>query len=39
MMHVVHGIEVSLVALGYLVLLATPCVLASRIDLDAKDSK
>lgn len=34
-----HMIEVSLIALGYLVLLATPCVLASRIDLDAEDSK
>jgi len=32
-----HVVVVSLIVLGYVALLAVPCVVASRIDLDAED--
>jgi hypothetical protein len=34
-----HAAMVGLIVLGYAVMLVTPCVVASRIDLDAEDSK
>jgi hypothetical protein len=34
-----HVAVVGLVVLGYAVMLVTPCVVASRIDLNAEDSK
>ena len=34
-----HAVVVSLIAVGYVALLATPCIVASRIDLDGEDSQ
>ena len=33
----VHGVIHFLVALGFIAFVVTPCVVASRVDLDAED--